>query len=102
MDALADKLIELGFTADAEAKGVAEANAVEHGMHENGPYVVHHVFTKGDVVVTIEQNTAPEDLGGMTAVVTHPPCAIIASPKGRVAFNPDDTDLAAALLDELG
>jgi hypothetical protein len=101
MQALANKLDALGFTEDAAGKGYFEGLAADAGMHDNGPYVVHHVFTKGDVVVVIEQNTAPEDMGGMSAIVSHPACAIIESPKGRVAFNPDDVELAGNLVDEL-
>lgn len=99
--ALADTLTALGFTADAQAKAVAEENAEAQGLSTNGDYTVHDVYTKGDVVVTVEQNQAPEDLGGLSALVTHPPVAVVASPKGRVAFNPADVDLAVRLVAEL-
>lgn len=101
MSTLSDKLTSLGFTADDKAKQAAIDNADAQELSHNGDYTVHDVFTKGDVVITVEQNQAPEDLGGLTAVVTHPPVAVIASPKGRVAFNPADVDLAEILVNDL-
>lgn len=102
MQALADTLVDLGFTADDVTKGYLERVAHDKKLSDSGPYVVNSVFTRNGVTVTIEQNTSPEDFGGgMSAVVTHPPCAIIDSPKGRVAFNPKDVDLAVALLNDL-
>jgi hypothetical protein len=101
MSALSDKLTSLGFTDDAKAKQAAEDNAQAQDLSANGEYIVEGVFTKDDVVVTVEQNQAPEDLGGLTAVVTHPPVAVIASPKGRIAFNPEDAELAETLVTQL-
>lgn len=101
MSALSDKLIELGFKADKQAKQVAVDNADAQGMSANGSYDIHDVFIKGNTVVTVEQNQAPEDLGGLSAVVTHPAVAVIASPQGRVAFNPDNVELAEILVAEL-
>lgn len=99
--ALADTLLGLGFSRDADSKRAAESNAEANGMSRNGPYTVQDVFVRGDVVITVEQNQSPEDFGGgMTAVITHPPLAIIASPKGRVAFNPQDVPLAQSLVDQ--
>lgn len=99
--ALAETLTKLGFKADSKAKQVAVDNAEAQELSANGDYVVHDVFTKGDVVVTVEQNSSPEDLGGLTAQITHPPVAIAVSPKGRVAFNPEDLELAAAIVADL-
>jgi len=99
--ALADTLVTLGFLEDDDAKNYFAGLASDAKMHDNGPYDVRQVFTKGDVVVLVEQNTAPEDMGGMSAVVSHPACAIIESPKGRVAFNPEDVELAENLVNEL-
>lgn len=102
MQALADTLVDLGFKPDAATK--AYLTELAHGakLSHNGTYTVHEVFTRGDVTVTVEQNVSPEDLGsGMSAVVTHPQCAIIDSPKGRVAFSPTDVDLAVTLLNDL-
>lgn len=102
MQALADTLVDLGFTADTATKAYLEAVATDKKLSDSGPYVVQSVFTRNGVTVTIEQNTNPEDLGGgMSAVVTHPPCAIIDSAKGRVAFNPTNVDLAVTLLNDL-
>jgi hypothetical protein len=102
MQALADTLVDLGFTADDSTKNYLEHVAHDKKLTDSGPYVVQQVFSRAGVTVTIEQNTCPEDMGGgMTAVVSHPPCAIIDSPKGRVAFNPTDIDLAVTLLNDL-
>lgn len=101
MSALTDKLVELGFTEDKDAHKAQEQNAAALGMSDNGDYTVHHVLTKDDVIVHVEQNVAPEDLGGLTAVVTHPAVAVIASPKGRVAFNPEHTEIVEHLVNEL-
>lgn len=95
-------LLSYGFVEDAEAKDVAEQNAAALGLSSNGTYTVHHVFTKGDVLVTIEQNQAAEDMGnGMSAMVTHPPVAVATGPKGRCSFNLEDRDAAKAVLEWL-
>jgi hypothetical protein len=101
MSALTDKLEELGFTADKEALDTHEQNAAAFGMSDNGAYAVHGVHTKGDVIVHTEQNTAPEDLGGLSAIVTHPTVAVMVSPKGRVAFNPEHVEIVEHLVKEL-
>lgn len=101
MDDLIQHLKEQGFEEDAAGRQAAQQNAEAQGMGANGEYTVLDVLTRGEVVVTIEQNQAPEDVGGLTAVVTHPPLAIVASPKGRVAANPEDVTLVAALVDQL-
>lgn len=99
---LAEKLIELGFARDEDSKAAAIANAEAHDLSANGRYEIQDVFVRDDVVITVEQNRAPENLGGMQAVLTYPATAVIASPKGRVAFNPTDVALAEALVDDLG
>lgn len=98
---LASKLLELGFTRDPSSKAVAEANAEAMGMSANGPYLVQDVFVRNDLVVTVEQNQAPETLRGIHAVITHPATAVLAGPKGRVAFNPTDLALAESLVASL-
>jgi len=104
---LATKLQALGFAPDSATKAYLAEVSHALDLSHNGPHVVQEVFTKsvssGTITVTIEQNTSPDDLGGgMTAVVTHPPVAIIDGPKGyRVAFNPVDVDLAEHLVTEL-
>lgn len=91
-------LTELGWTQDGQSKQVAEENAQATGLNNNGPYVVRDVWVKDDRMITVECNTAPEDLGGgMTAVITHPPVAVLAGPGMRVAFNPDDLELVRSL-----
>lgn len=101
MTTLADKLHELGFKADSKAKQAALAEAEAQGLSANGSYDVHAVYVKDGITVTVEQNQAPEDVGGLSAVITHPPVAIMESPKGRVAFNPQHLELVDTLIGEL-
>jgi len=94
----------LGFKADEGTKTYLEGLAESAKMHDSGPYQVREVFVHpSGITVTVEQNTAPDDLSdGMKAVISHPPCAIIDGPNGyRVAFNPADTRLAETLVNEL-
>lgn len=99
---LQETLATLGFAEDAQARQVAIDNAEAQGLGHNGAYTVVAVYTRGDAVLTVEQNNSPEDLGGLTAVIEHPPLAILQTPRTRVAFNPEDTELAERLLAELG
>lgn len=101
MTTLADKLSELGFKADSKAKQAALTDAEAQGLSVNGSYDVHAVYAKDGITVTVEQNQATEDIGGLSAVVTHPPVAVMESPKGRVAFNPNDVELVETLVGEL-
>jgi len=100
---LVEALTGLGFKPDEATQKYLEGLAEDAKMHDNGPYQVRAVYVKGDVTVTIEQNTAPDDLGdGMSAVVSHPPCGIIDGPNGyRVAFNPTDVNLFKTLVADL-
>lgn len=100
--ALNETLEQLGFTRDENVRDQILVLSLEADLSHNGEYSVGDVFVRGECVVVVEQNQAPEDLGGMKAVVTHPPLAIIESPKGRVAFNPTDVKLAEVLVSELG
>lgn len=101
MTTLVESLKAVGFTDDQAGLQAAVQNAEAQGLSLNGRYEVHSVLTKGDVIVTVEQNEAPENIGGLDAVVTHPACAVVASPKGRVAFNPEDISLGLQLVAEL-
>lgn len=91
-------MTELGFVIDESAAAVAQAAADSAGLSEGGTYRVQQVWRRLDVTVTVEQNQAPETVGGMQALITHPPVAVIDSPAGRYAFNPEDTELARNLL----
>lgn len=101
--ALADALINRGFINDTALQSGLTQIAADLGMGENGSYKVLACYSKGDVSVTVEQNQSPEVLGGgMSAVVTHPPLAIVVGPKGRIAANPDDIELVVSLISDLG
>lgn len=92
-------LEDAGFKHDDESKDAHVELADRVNMHESGPYVVHGVWKKGLVTVKIEQNTAAEPMGGgLSAVIQHPPVALVSGPNGTVACNPDDIELA---LDEV-
>lgn len=94
-------LTELGFSNDPSDAAALESEKHESGANTGGAYSVIACMKKGDVTVHVEQNQASEDIGGMSAVVTHPAVALIESPKGRCAFNPNDLELAKALVTEL-
>lgn len=98
---LATTLVGLGFTDDPTQAQADQAAAIEAGAGSGGEFSVNHVFTKNQIKVTVEQNSATEDVGGLSAVVTHPPVAVIESPNGRVAFNPSDVALAEVLIAQL-
>lgn len=84
----------VGFAPHEDAAEYFRAISHELGMQDNGPYEVLACWTRGQTVVLVEQNTAPDDLGGgMTAVITHPPVAVIEGPRGRVAASPLDVAL---------
>lgn len=100
---LADALVACGFANDTSAVSYLQSVSDGLGMSRNGKHEVLAHFVKGDVSVTVEQNTAPEapTSDGMSIVVTHPPCAIIeGGPTGRVAANPSDVQLILALVGE--
>lgn len=102
MSAVTDKLTSLGFTEDPEATAYFQMLADQFGMDKGGPYEVETSFVREGCYIVIEKNTGDEDLGGLQATVRYPSVAIIESPKGRVAFNPDDLGLLERLIDELG
>lgn len=101
MDEFKVHLESLGFTEDQVSLDAAKANAEAQGMSHNGPYAPLLAMVNGDVLVVVEQNTAREDMNGMTALVEHPPVVVINGPKGRVAANPADLELVSALIAEL-
>lgn len=102
-------LKELGFTADADlaAQLQDDANDPSTGdgsLSHNGDYKVLNAWTKGELRVHLERNTAPEDAGDdMTAVVTHPPLLVVERGDQRlVVVSPRDTDALRAVLTEIG
>lgn len=98
---LAEKMMDAGFTRNEKAKKDLAAKNAKAGSDKGGPHTVQEVLTKGDVTIVVEQNVGSDDLGGLPATVTYPAVAIIEGPKGRVAFNPNDTALAERLAAEL-
>lgn len=96
-----EALLSQGFTLDEASRSAAQQNADAQGMSVNGPYVVESVHVKGDVLVSVERNQSPEDLGGYTALVTHPALAVVTSPKGRIACNPNDVELVLSVVGDL-
>lgn len=102
MSDLIEVLTKLGFKQDPASKKAAEDIAVAQKLSASGAYTIQDVLVRDDVIVTIEQNHSPEDYGnGMTALVSHPALAVMVSPRGRVAFNPQDTALAVNLVNDL-
>lgn len=68
------------------------------GMNTGGPFMVTRAYVKGDVVVEVQENVTPEDLGGYTASVTHPAVAVVRNDDGRVTCAARDHDLVADLV----
>lgn len=100
-------MTELGFSADSKLSKaiVGQATDPEVGggdMSASGPYVVHAAWTKGDVKAWLEQNTSPDnhDAGEdeVSAILTHPRCLVIESPKGRVSVRPSEADTIASVV----
>lgn len=90
-----------GFAAAEDLQAAHEQTATDLGMHTGGQYVVQGVWRKGAVTILVEQNTGQESMGGLAATVTYPPVCVITGPTGRVACNPDNTDLILQLASEL-
>jgi hypothetical protein len=94
-------LTDAGFVNNADLQGKYEAKAERDNLSHNGDYVVLGTWTKGVVTLLFEQNTATEDIGGLSAAITHPAVCVISSPTGRVACNATDVDLILAVADEI-
>jgi len=104
MNKLINELAAAGFTAADHKAYEDDANDPDTGdgaLNANGDYVVHGLYTKGDVQVLIEQTTSPDDPDG-DVVRRHPPVVVISSPRGRVACRPDDLDAILHEIDALG
>lgn len=88
-----------GFVAVPELTQSNQEAADANGMSHNGAYVVKGVWERGQVVLTVEQNTAREDenADGSQITVTHPAVCVVSSPLGSVACNAADTELILAL-----
>lgn len=103
-----DILTKLGYEANAGAQAAKQADADDPAtgdgsLSHNGKYEVLGFWSKGDVEVHLERNTAPEDVGdGMSAVVTHPPLLVVEKAGARlVAVSPRDPEALEAVLTDL-
>lgn len=86
-------LADLGFKPDDDHKSAVEQIAEDNGVSESGPYVVHAAWSKGDIKIHLEQNTAPEVDGEMSAQVTHPPLLVVEKGDQRLfALSPRDAE----------
>lgn len=101
-------LSELGFAADDTLKTKLQewADHPETGggdMSHNGAYKLLAAYSKGNVIVVAEQNTAPEDMGDgeTSAVVTYPKLLIVEGPNGRCAVRPADVEALKAVIEAL-
>jgi hypothetical protein len=103
-------LTELGYTQDSQAQqdllDAATDPATGGGdMSASGKYEVLAAWTKGDLTVFTERNTAPDvdSVDDMVAIVTHPPVLVIERGGERVAaVPPRDTTALRNVLTELG
>jgi hypothetical protein len=93
--AVADVLTRLGFTAHLDHPAVDPARVAS--LSENGPYVVLGAWQKGDTIVHVEQNTAPEaeEADGSRVTVTHPPVLVVANTKSGGSYACSFGDLEA-------
>jgi hypothetical protein len=86
-------LTDLGFTEDSEHKAAIEQIAEDNNLSANGPYQVHGAWSKGDIKIHLEQNTAPDKDGELSAQVTHPPLLVVEKAGNRLfALSPRDAE----------
>lgn len=90
-----------GFRDDTAMRDGLTQFATDLDLSGSGPYRQNLVMTRGAYTVVVEQNVARERLGDLDAQVTYPEVAILDGPTGRVAFNPNDLELARQLLADL-
>jgi hypothetical protein len=95
-------LLDAGFTYDQDEHEAHVQTAAEIGMHAGGEYKVHGVYSKGRVLLKVEENTDTQDMNGLKMQVTHPPVCLIYGPKGTVAAPLADRELVLRMADELG
>lgn len=100
---LHEALEQAGFTHADDLKAAHEERATKNGMHNSGPYVVHHVWTKGLLSIVLEQNTCPDgdETSGLSALVTHPPVCVVTGPGGRCAVSPNYIEGVLTLAEDL-
>lgn len=105
-----DVLAELGFEKDGDLQLGLQSHADDPNtdggsMSHNGQYQVQGAWKKGDVVVHLERNTAPEsqDESDMSAIVTHPPVFVVSKGEQRlVTVMQRDPEALKAVLSDLG
>ncbi len=98
---LLGRLQAAGFVRDARLIQEARATADRNGLTDVGRYDVELLLRRGEVTVTVERNTARMKLAGAESLVQHPPVAIIAGPKGRVATSVAKPQLILSVADQL-
>lgn len=88
---------------DAAMAKAGFVDAPDHPVHglvgalsENGPYTVLGSWSKGDVKVHLEQNTAPSEPGSDTMTVYPPVLVIENGTGGRVNLQVHDLESIAA------
>lgn len=95
-------LADLGFTEDSDHKEAIEKVATDNGLSDNGPYVVHGAWSKGDIKIHLEQNTAPDTDGELSALVSHPPLLVVEKGDKRLfALSPRDVESLKDILPTL-
>lgn len=101
LSAVAEVLERLGFEEHTEHPA-AEPERVA-SLSYNGPYVVHGAWQKGDVIVHVEQNTAPSPPApdGSYAVTTYPPVLVVedTASGGRLAISFHDLEAFERVLE---
>jgi hypothetical protein len=89
-----DILTKNGFTEHQDHPAHANVEALSH----NGPYVVHGAWQRGDTIIHIEQNTAPDgepEADGSQVIRTFPPVLVIQDTKSGGSFAVSFHDLEA-------
>ena len=101
-----DVLANLGFQSDENRRAALQTHAENPetdggNLSHNGDYKVLGTWTKDDIVVHMEQNTAPDQIGELSAIVTHPPLLVVEGPKGRAAVRPGDVEALEQVIADL-
>ena len=96
-------LIQAGFKKTLTNKqwSTKMSQLQQSEISRTGPYRLEYILQRGEVTVTIEQNTSKQLHGGLEATVTYPSVAVVEGPKGRVACDPENTELILQMADEL-
>lgn len=96
-----DYLVEAGFSLDSGMTSAEKDAADAAQMDRGGPYVVHGVYTRGAVSVTVEENTDTREEDGVKSMTTYPVVAKISGPRGTVAAAAADAELVLRMVQEV-